>query len=161
LKEEALNKCQSWHSPIPEILQQTPVELVSGYPVYDRDLLTQEIVASARESDDGFDAITLLGDAFHPMSPFKGQGANQALLDALSLARSLYRIHCREGKPLKEALEAFEEEMIERSSKKVKASSEAAEFLHSEIAISAGDVTRGGAAAVRPSVHGRSDLNSV
>jgi salicylate hydroxylase len=147
LKQEALNKCQTWHQPIPEILRQTPVDLVSGYPVYDRDLLDPDTLQKARDGDSTKYAITLLGDACHPMSPFKGQGANQALLDALSLARSLYRIHVRDGKSIGLALQDFEHEMIERSSKKVKASSDAAQFLHSEIAISSGDVTRGGAAA--------------
>lgn len=79
------------------------------------------------------------------MSPFKGQGANQALLDALSLARRLYGT--KDGsQSIDEALEGFQEEMLIRSAPKVKASAEAAKFLHSEVAIQSGNVTRGAAA---------------
>lgn len=172
LKEEALRRCRSWHVPIPEILEATPIELVSGYPVYDRDILTSETLSTSRRdlstriadlgdgnqkaNDDassrirssdvsGALPVTLLGDAAHPMSPFKGQGANQALLDALSLARALYRIHCLGGKSLGEALEFYENEMLNRSAEKVRASSDAARFLHTDIAIQEGDVTRGAA----------------
>jgi 2-polyprenyl-6-methoxyphenol hydroxylase-like FAD-dependent oxidoreductase len=156
LKKEALNKCGLWHEPIPEILSKTPTALVSGYPVYDRDLLTAEALANARNIRSH--AITLLGDACHPMSPFKGQGANQALLDALSLARSIYRAQCQDNTSLETALVEFEEEMIGRSSTKVKASSEAAHFLHSDIAIASGDLTRGAAATIASSnVDGRSN----
>src|SRR5690606_25578595 len=81
LKEEALRRTP-WHDPIPQILQATEVSKISGYPVYDRALLTPEHLAKA-------DSVTLIGDAAHPMSPFKGQGANQALLDALALARAI------------------------------------------------------------------------
>jgi hypothetical protein len=77
------------------------------------------------------------------MSPFKGQGANQALLDALSLARALYRNSMTTTESLKE----YEMEMLERSAVKVKASADAADFLHSPIAIQRGNCTRGGAAA--------------
>lgn len=75
---------------------------------------------------------------------FQGQGANQALLDALSLAGSIYKAQKR-GKSLSEAIRSFEAEMLERSAVKVKASAEAAQFLHTEIAIQEGDVTRGAA----------------
>jgi len=79
----------------------------------------------------------LIGDAAHPMSPFKGQGANQALLDALALARNI-SIACstlsdwRELGIRETVLTEFEEEMLARSSAKVKDSAEAVEFLHSK-----------------------------
>jgi len=82
------------------------------------------------------------------MSPFKGQGANQALLDALSLARTITRA-CRPQSNWREAgirasvLTEFEAEMLQRSSKKVKESAEAAEFLHTESVLNETDAPRG------------------
>jgi 2-polyprenyl-6-methoxyphenol hydroxylase-like FAD-dependent oxidoreductase len=141
LKEEARRRTQ-WHHPIPSILAATPEALVSGYPVYDRELLQSELLEKAG-------ALTLIGDAAHPMSPFKGQGANQALLDALALARGISR-GCR---PLSQwrktgiresVLREFELEMLERTAPKVKDSAAAAEFLHSEIVLQESDEPRGG-----------------
>ncbi|MGQ3086069.1 FAD-dependent oxidoreductase, partial [Flavobacterium sp.] len=124
LKEEACLRTQ-WHDPIPQIIAATPEALISGYPVYDRELLSDELLTNAGP-------VTLIGDAAHPMSPFKGQGANQALLDALLLARAIAR-GCRNSEwkkagLRKSVLTAFEAEMSNRSAVKVKDSARAAEF---------------------------------
>jgi 2-polyprenyl-6-methoxyphenol hydroxylase-like FAD-dependent oxidoreductase len=140
LKEEACRRTQ-WHDPIPQILTATLEAQVSGYPVYDRELLDSELLAKGGP-------ITLIGDAAHPMSPFKGQGANQALLDALALARGITR-ECRplsqwrEAGARKSVLMDFESEMLARSAIKVKHSAEAAQFLHSEIVLHKADEPRG------------------
>jgi len=140
LKEEAMKRCQ-WHDPIPQILAATKSALVSGYPAYDRELLNAELLEKA-------DKITLIGDAAHPMSPFKGQGANQALLDALSLARCI-SIGCRPKSQWQVAgvrarvLTEFETEMLTRSASKVKGSAEAAQFLHSDVVLHESDEPRG------------------
>ena len=140
LKEEAIRRTQ-WHTPIPQILAATQEAQISGYPVYDRALLTSELLEKFR-------CTTLLGDAAHPMSPFKGQGANQALLDALSLAREIFKnckplSHWRTAGLIQSVLTTFEKEMISRSSTKVEDSAAAAQFLHSEIALYEGDEPRG------------------
>lgn len=140
LKEEACRRTQ-WHSPIPEIIAATQEAQISGYPVYDRELLSSELLAKTGKA-------TLIGDAAHPMSPFKGQGANQALLDSLALARGIFK-GCRPSSEWRKAgiresvLTEFEAEMLERSATKVKDSAEAAQFLHSEIVLHEGDEPRG------------------
>mmetsp|Transcript_36086 Transcript_36086/g.40164 ORF Transcript_36086/g.40164 Transcript_36086/m.40164 type:complete len:186 (-) Transcript_36086:115-672(-) len=148
LKDAAIKKCSTWHYPIVPLLESTPIELISGYPVYDRTILQSDMFSSNPISPNtATRRITLLGDAAHPMSPFKGQGANQALLDALSLARTLYNNNHngKQQKNLTSVLEQYEMEMIQRSSVKVKASADAAQFLHTNIAIQKGNITRGAA----------------
>lgn len=136
LKEEACRRT-NWHDPIPQIIAATQEAEITGYPAYDRALLSPELLEKGSY-------VTLIGDAAHPMSPFKGQGANQALLDALALARGITK-GCR---PLsnwkdtgirKSVLTEFEREMLERSASKVKDSAEAAELLHTEIVLREGD----------------------
>lgn len=140
LKTEAIQRTQ-WHTPIPQIMEATLASQISGYPVYDRELLNPELLKNAGKA-------TLIGDAAHPMSPFKGQGANQALLDALSLAREISK-HCTphsdwKSKGIRESvLNQFEAEMIERSSVKVEDSASAAQFLHSDLALYEGNEPRG------------------
>jgi 2-polyprenyl-6-methoxyphenol hydroxylase-like FAD-dependent oxidoreductase len=140
MKDEALRRLP-WHDPIPQILASTSESEITGYPVYDRKLFNPSVL-----QDKG--SVTLLGDAAHPMSPFKGQGANQALLDALSLARRI-RVHCDNNPGWKETgirevvLNVFEEEMAERSASKVEDSARAAELLHSSEVLVEGDAPRG------------------
>ena len=82
------------------------------------------------------------------MSPFKGQGANQALLDALSLARKITKF-CNEGSDWRKkgirasVLLEYEREMIARSESKVKGSADAAQYLHSEIVLKENNAPRG------------------
>ena len=140
LKMEACRRTQ-WHDPIPKILASTAEVQISGYPVYDRALLDSKLLAKGAH-------VTLIGDAAHPMSPFKGQGANQALLDALELARGISKgckplSQWREVGLRKSVLTEFESEMLERSAVKVKDSAEAASFLHSENVLQVADEPRG------------------
>lgn len=140
LKEEAILKTP-WHTPIPEILEATSAADISGYPVYDRDLINPEFFKNAGN-------VTLIGDAAHPMSPFKGQGANQALLDALSLAKEIYKIRnpntsWKELNLRDSVLNNYESEMIERTASKVKDSAEAVALLHSDEVLRESNEPRG------------------
>jgi 2-polyprenyl-6-methoxyphenol hydroxylase-like FAD-dependent oxidoreductase len=78
-KERLLQRFKSWHAPVAEVLASTPEAEILRNDIYDRPPLTRW--SSAR--------VTLLGDAAHPTTPNLGQGACQAIEDAVVLAESL------------------------------------------------------------------------
>jgi hypothetical protein len=86
LRAVALSRCGHWHTPIPELIRASDDRGITGYPAYDRD---PDVGPSRCKSMSQKSAVTLIGDARQPLSPFKGQGANQALLDAVALAEVL------------------------------------------------------------------------
>jgi len=63
----------------------------------------------------------------HPMSPFKGQGANTALNDGVILTSYL-----QQSSTLYKALSNFERVRVDKGCKNVLLSRDAAKFLHSE-----------------------------
>jgi 2-polyprenyl-6-methoxyphenol hydroxylase-like FAD-dependent oxidoreductase len=101
VKDEFLRRLQGWHEPVEALVRATDEGAIAGTGIYHR--------TPARRWGRG--RVTLLGDAAHPMTPDVGQGAGQALEDAVVLARSL------EGAiDLEAALRAYERRRLARTS---------------------------------------------
>jgi 2-polyprenyl-6-methoxyphenol hydroxylase-like FAD-dependent oxidoreductase len=78
-KEELLARFAEWHEPIASVIRATEKAHIHRDGVYYRE--PSALWGEGR--------VTLLGDAAHPMTPDLGQGACQAIEDALVLMRSL------------------------------------------------------------------------
>ena len=139
LKENIESLCANWHHPIPGMLRETRLENVAGYPVYDREPLDPGTLRPFLKGSRSLNPrrVTLIGDAAHPMTPFKAQGANQAVADAVLLARSLSDNVRALGvaKGIDAALPVFEKKMLARASRVVRASRDKARELHSPLAL--------------------------
>lgn len=74
---ELLRRFGSWHHPIPEIISAAGHDGILHNDVYE---MADPLPAYHRG------AVAVLGDAAHAMTPHLGQGANQAIEDAVTLA---------------------------------------------------------------------------
>jgi 2-polyprenyl-6-methoxyphenol hydroxylase-like FAD-dependent oxidoreductase len=78
-KSEVLNIYAGWPEPIRELIDRTEESLMFRRDIFDRKPVKHW----------GAGRVTLLGDAAHPMTPNLGQGACQAIEDAVVLAKCL------------------------------------------------------------------------
>jgi 2-polyprenyl-6-methoxyphenol hydroxylase-like FAD-dependent oxidoreductase len=109
-KQGVLKLFRSWHGPIEDLIDATDESVILRNDVYDRPPLRHWSVGRA----------TLLGDAAHPMTPDMGQGACQAIEDAVILADCLAR-----STGVAEALRAYEARRIPRTRRVVRESRQA------------------------------------
>ena len=153
IKAEAMRRTSNWFEPVAALIDQTSADDVWATPLYDRDPMQQRpkskaSVASAKRQKLNPDEasvkvptshgcpqkVTVLGDAAHPMSMFKGQGCNQAMEDGPLLASWLARPGLSTANVVTR-LRCFEREMVARSASKVIGSRQAAELYHSPQAL--------------------------
>jgi len=127
LQEEALRLTAAWHSPVATMINSTPLSSIWGTQLYDRDPVHvyEQLVRKAPQN------ILVIGDALHPMSPFKGQGANQCLADGVCVGNHLAK------SSLQSAVNSCMREIVQRTRHVVLASREAARYWHSNEALQA------------------------
>lgn len=106
-KHELLYLFRDWHEPVEAMIEATDDDAILRNDIYDREPL-------ARWSEG---RVTLLGDAAHPMTPNLGQGACQAIEDAVALGQCF-----GDGGDVESALGAYEKRRLERTTEIVKQS---------------------------------------
>jgi 2-polyprenyl-6-methoxyphenol hydroxylase-like FAD-dependent oxidoreductase len=109
-RDEFLRRYGAWFDPIPALIESTDPAAIEPTFTYDR----------APRRTWGRGRLTLLGDAAHPMKPNIGQGAAQALEDAVVLASCV-----AEGGDPEEALREYECRRVPRANAVVRASRQA------------------------------------
>jgi 2-polyprenyl-6-methoxyphenol hydroxylase-like FAD-dependent oxidoreductase len=106
-KRELLDLFGACHDPVPAVIAATDEAAILRNDIYDR----PPLAAWSRGR------VTLLGDAAHPTTPNMGQGACQAIEDAVALAERL-----RADASLAAALQGYEAQRLRRANSVVRQS---------------------------------------
>ena len=120
-----LTQMEAWHPALRRLVERADPATMTSF-----EAKSAEPVAPWKTG-----AVTLLGDALHNMTPFRGMGANMALRDAAALREALVSIaQGREERTA--ALAAYEREMIEQGFAAVNASLAEMRRLHARSPVS-------------------------
>lgn len=106
-KHGLLDIFRDWQAPIPELIAAIDEDALLRDDIYDRNPIPAW----------GRGRVTLLGDAAHPMTPNMGQGACQALEDAVVLAHCVSSV----DDPV-QALRTYEQRRMKRANMMVRQS---------------------------------------
>ncbi|MBB4689774.1 FAD-dependent oxidoreductase [Amycolatopsis jiangsuensis] len=132
LRSLVLERIEGWHPAFSRLVADSPDATVSLLPI------RTSVPVGAWETG----PVTLLGDAAHSMTPFRGIGANVALRDAQLLSRALAG-----GGDVRAAVADYERRMREYGYRAVRASARSADRFVTESRFHRG-LTRGGFAAM-------------
>lgn len=116
-KQKVLNLVSSCHEPARAVIEATEPSAILRTPIYDRPPISSW--SQGR--------VTLVGDAAHPMTPNLGQGACQAIEDALLLADSL-----QSAPTIAAALQRYESRRTKRANTLVQRSWQQGRVAHWE-----------------------------
>ncbi|MCJ1382841.1 hypothetical protein MMC17_005954 [Xylographa soralifera] len=107
----AKKRVQTMHPNFQELIELTPEDGILQNAVRVRDWIPTDLPQGR---------VTLLGDAIHPMTQFRGEGANHAMLDGLKLADlinrelAVFSVQGVKDLDVPKVLQMYEEEMLER-----------------------------------------------
>jgi 2-polyprenyl-6-methoxyphenol hydroxylase-like FAD-dependent oxidoreductase len=118
---EVLRLTENWHPRLRELISASTPETASIFSVK----------SAVRIAPWETGRVTLLGDAIHNMTPYRGMGANMALCDSEALHHALVRVN-RGGQDLWSALHGYEAEMLDRGFAAVEASLKQMKQVHME-----------------------------
>ncbi|MEO3761907.1 FAD-dependent monooxygenase [Streptomyces sp. B8F3] len=110
---------KDWHEDVVRLLDAA--RTVSRWALHDRDSIDRL----------GWGRVAVIGDAAHPMLPFQAQGANQAIEDAVVLARCLTDAGPAAGRDgLRAAVRRYEQLRLPRTTRIQRQSRANAETFH-------------------------------
>mmetsp|Transcript_61400 Transcript_61400/g.143640 ORF Transcript_61400/g.143640 Transcript_61400/m.143640 type:complete len:404 (-) Transcript_61400:131-1342(-) len=137
LQALAESETSSWCPEFQAIIRQTDSSTIRAGALFDRDPLCCAAHVGARTA--------VIGDAAHPMTPFIGQGANQAMTDSIQLAESLSSCRDESGRLdaslLGPVLASFHQSMAGRVAPHVLESRRRAHFCHTPGALGKKNIT--------------------